>query len=156
MMTTELQSRAGRRLHRLLDVVFSRRPPQLQVGALCLRGKPGRREVLLVSSLDSGRWIIPKGWPMRGRTLAEAALREAWEEAGVEGEVGEPAFGTFTYLKRRHGLPRRSVVHVFVVRVSRTVEDYPEAARRKRRWMRPAEAAGLVEESGLKALLRGL
>lgn len=155
-MTTDFMARVGGLTCALLDVVLGRRPPQLQVAALCLRGKPARREVLLVSSLGSGRWIIPKGWPMRGRTLAEAALREAWEEAGVEGEVGAQAFGTFSYLKHRHGLPRRCTVQVFVVRVSGLVDDYPEAGRRARRWMRPLDAAGMVEEAELKALLRGI
>jgi 8-oxo-dGTP pyrophosphatase MutT (NUDIX family) len=135
--------------------LISRAQPALQVGALCLRGRPGRREVLLVSSLGTGRWIIPKGWPMRGRTLPQSALQEAWEEAGVSGEVGALPFGAFSYAKQRDSAaPLACEVQVFIVRVSGLAEEYPECGRRARRWVRPYDAAAMVDEPGLKALLR--
>lgn len=156
-MTTSLLLRPAGIIRRWLGRFFSRSQPALQVGALCLRGRPGRREVLLVSSLGTGRWIIPKGWPMRGRTLAEAALREAWEEAGVQGEVGALPFGAFGYEKQRDSAaPRPCEVQVFIVRVTGLDPDYPEAGRRTRRWVRPVEAVAMVDEPGLKALLGGL
>ncbi|WP_372841454.1 NUDIX hydrolase [Phaeovulum sp.] len=137
--------------------LFSRTQPSTQVAALCLRGRPGRREVLLVSSLGTGRWIIPKGWPMRGRTLAEAALREAWEEAGVKGEVGALPFGAFDYLKQREKTaPTPCEVQVFIVRVTGMEQEFPEAGRRILRWVRPVEAVAMVEEPRLKVLLGGL
>ncbi len=136
---------------------FSNIQPSTQVAALCLRGRPGRREVLLVSSLGTGRWIIPKGWPMRGRTLAEAALREAWEEAGVKGEVGALPFGAFDYLKQRDkAVPTPCEVQVFIVRVSGMEKEFPEAGRRELRWVRPIEAVAMVDEPRLKVLLGGL
>ncbi|MBW6505915.1 MAG: NUDIX hydrolase [Rhodobacteraceae bacterium] len=156
-MTNSLVPFAAGGLRGWLARFFSRSQPALQVGALCLRGRPERREVLLVSSLGTGRWIIPKGWPMRGRTLAEAALREAWEEAGVQGEVGALPFGAFGYAKQRDGAaPTPCRVQVFIVRVRGLADDYPEAGRRARRWVRPIEAAAMVDEPELKALLSGL
>ena len=56
------------------------RPASLQVGALCLRIRDGKTQVLLITSRDTGRWVIPKGWPMRGRSLSGAAKQEAWEK----------------------------------------------------------------------------
>lgn len=156
-MTSSLELRPAGRLRRWLARFFSRSQPALQVGALCLRGRPGRREVLLVSSLGTGRWIIPKGWPMRGRSLAEAALREAWEEAGVQGEVGTVPFGSFDYDKQRQAAePRPCEVQVFIVRVAGLDADYPEVGRRVRRWVGPLEAVAMVDEPGLKAILGSL
>lgn len=134
-----------------------RRPEHLQVAALCLRKGPGGPEVLLVSSLTSKRWILPKGWPMDGRSLAEAALQEAWEEAGVLGKVDPVPTGSFGYRKMMmQGLPVACQCQVFRVDVTGLSESFPEKARRKRRWLPPSEAADLVEEPGLKALLASL
>lgn len=140
-------------INALLDVLaglLGRRPPYLQVAALCLRGPEQAREVLVVSSLGTGRWILPKGWPMRGRSLAQAALREAWEEAGVKGKVSKRPVGRYTYLKEGgRGLPKRCEVRVFLIEVDKIEDHYPEAGRRKRRWVGPAEAAQMVAEPEL-------
>ena len=61
---------------------------KLQTGALpWRRAKGDQLEILLVTGRLSGRWIVPKGWPMRGKTMAKAAAQEAYEEAGVRGKV---------------------------------------------------------------------
>lgn len=133
------------------------RPDYLQVAALCLRDGDAGTEVLMVSSLTTKRWILPKGWPMQGRSLAEAALQEAWEEAGVSGIVEPAAVGHFTYRKLvKKGIPITCRCEVFRVSVQRLADRYPEAARRERRWMPATEAAGLVDEPELKALLAAL
>lgn len=129
----------------------------LQAAALCLRDGERGPEVLLVTSLTRGRWVLPKGWPMKGRTLAGAALREAWEEAGVQGRVEEAALGDYVYGKlRKGGLAITCRVQVFRVLVEALADEWPEARRRTRRWAAPAEAAGLVDEPGLATLLRSL
>ncbi|TMV51109.1 NUDIX domain-containing protein, partial [Thioclava sp. BHET1] len=69
-----------------------------QVAGLCWRLSNKKVEVLLVTSRDTGRWIIPKGWTMKGKSKAEAALQEAYEEAGVEGSHGK-AIGDYAYVK---------------------------------------------------------
>ena len=139
----------------LLGRMLGRRPPALQVGALCLQAETGK--VLMVTSRGTGRWIIPKGWPMDGRSVGGAALREAWEEAGVRGEVEETAFGRYSYDKKlTRGLSAPVEVQVHLVRVEGLDKNFPERKQRQRRWFTPDEAAGLVDESGLARLLRRL
>jgi len=140
-----------------LAALMGRRPPRLQVAALCLRGKAGAQEVLLITSLDTGRWVLPKGWPMRGRSLGGAALREAWEEAGVNGAVAHDPVGHYRYAKRsRSGLARRVKVAVYPVQVRRMEKGYPEEGKRKLTWVTPARAADMVDEPELSALLADL
>lgn len=137
--------------------LLGHRPEALQVAALCRRRSGTETEVLLVSSLDTRRCIVPKGWPMRGKTLAEAALREAWEEAGVVGRVHADPVGAFHYDKRRkNGLVQRCKVLCFLVDVEGLDEDYPELGRRDRKWLSPKAAAKCVKEKDLKPLLRQL
>lgn len=139
-----------------VEPVF-RRPDFVQTGALCLRTGFRAPEVLLVSSLSTKRWIVPKGWPMEGRTLAEAALQEAWEEAGVIGTVEDAAIGAFSYRKQvKGGIPVTCRCDVFRVSVERLTDDFPEAGKRQRAWMTLADAADAVEEPELQAILRGL
>ncbi len=142
-------------LRDLLGRILGRRPPALQVGALCLQPDTGR--VLLVTSRGTGRWIIPKGWPMDGRSAGGAALREAWEEAGVQGEVDERPLGRYSYDKKlTRGLSVPVEVQVHLVRVAGLDKSFPERKQRQRRWYSPAEAAELVDEPGLARLIRRL
>ena len=82
------------------------RPKRLQVAALCYRETPKGKQVLLITSRDTGRWIVPKGWPVDGLDGAEAALQEAWEEAGVsKADIESAPMGYYDYNKRLdHGL----------------------------------------------------
>lgn len=142
------------RLRRGLARLLGARPPLLQVGAVCL--DPATGKVLLITSRGTGRWIIPKGWPMPGRSLAEAALQEAWEEAGVRAKSGEE-MGSYHYDKDQdRGFAVPVEVRVFLVAVEALAEDFPERGERRRRWFAPSEAAGLVAEPELAALLRTL
>ena len=134
-----------------------RRPPRRQVAALCWREGERGLEVLVISSRGTGRWILPKGWPMRGKDLAGAALQEAWEEAGAI-FVAAPAVqvGRFASVKvSDSGLAEPSEVVVYAAQVRALADDYPEVGPRRRRWASPAEAAELVDEAGLAELIRG-
>ena len=143
-------------LRSFLEPVF-RRPEFIQVAALCLREGRDGREVLMITSRGTGRWVVPKGWPMKGRTLAGAAQQEAWEEGGVIGRVQKTPIGYYTYRKRhRTGLELACRVEVFPLDVADLARDWPERRSRKRRWMRPDEAARAVAETELAALLRRL
>lgn len=134
-------------------------PEARQVAALCWRqGDAGRdtgREVLLITS-SHGRWILPKGWPMEGKSDAEAAAIEAWEEAGVvRGDLSDP-IGQFVAVKQgRSGHELRLPTQVFPYLVTELADDWPERHRRERRWLPLAEAAATVTEPDLAALLRG-
>ena len=136
--------------------LFFQRPKRLQVAALCYRGKGSNMEVLLVTSRDTGRWIIPKGWPISGLGTSEAALQEAWEEAGVLNSKATPQpIGTYTYDKiMQAGLPVPVETLVFPVAVKALSFEFPEASERERQWMSPEAAADLVKEGELKEILR--
>ena len=133
-----------------------RRPVREQYGALCYRVKKKRPsvEILLITSRDTGRWVIPKGWPMEGRTAAAAAAREAWEEAGVKGAVGAEPIGSYRYMKGLpEGLKVDCRVRVFPLAVADICKNFPEKDERRAEWVECAEAANRVQEPGLKTLI---
>ncbi|PVH28135.1 NUDIX hydrolase [Pararhodobacter oceanensis] len=139
-----------------VEPVF-RRPNYVQTGALCLRQTEAGREVLLVTSLGGKRWIVPKGWPMKNRTLAEAAQQEAWEEAGVKGRVEDSSLGTFSYRKLvKGGIPVTCDCELFTLQVDEIAEDWPERKIRNRAWMTINQAIEAVSEEGLREILRAL
>jgi 8-oxo-dGTP pyrophosphatase MutT (NUDIX family) len=128
--------------------------PAGQVAALCWRLHKGQPQVLLVTSRDSGRWVLPKGWPMPGRGPEAAAAREAWEEAGVEGKVSPTAIGCYAYdkvLRNTHKLS--CAVEVFPLRVQSLKGSFPERKERRRKWFSATEASHLVAEAELRNLL---
>lgn len=113
-------------------------------------------EVLLVTSRDTQRWVLPKGWPMKHRAPAKAAAREALEEAGVVGTVEKAPIGAYVYDKRlAAGATVRCLVDVFPLRVTAERSKWREKGQRERRWFAVDEAAGLVDEPDLQVLLRG-
>lgn len=127
-----------------------------QVAALCYRRARGGTEVLLITSRDTGRWIIPKGWPVDGLSAGDSALREAYEEAGVRGRITGAALGDYCYLKRL-GADRTvpCKVVVFPVLVEHLVKAFPEKDQRALKWFKPAKASQKVEEAELQAILAG-
>ena len=137
------------------DPLF-RRPKRLQVAALCYRKRRSGKEVLLITSLDTGRWILPKGWPIDGLDEAGSALQEAWEEAGVRnGRIANAPIGSFEYRKRfQGGAEATCLTQVFPVEVEDLADEFPESEERKRKWVRPEQAASMVEEPELQDLLR--
>jgi 8-oxo-dGTP pyrophosphatase MutT (NUDIX family) len=131
-------------------------PITRQVAALPIRRSPtsGRLEVLLVTSLRTGRWIVPKGWPIEDCSEADAVAQEAHEEAGVRGDIGPQRIGTYTYDKqRKKGLVTNVTVSVFLLQVREEEDDWPERDKRRREWLEPVEAASRVREPELKALI---
>jgi 8-oxo-dGTP pyrophosphatase MutT (NUDIX family) len=127
-----------------------------QIGALPYRLTPaGEREVLLVTSRGTRQWIIPKGWPMDDFTDPDAAAREAYEEAGLIGEIATKPVGTFTYMKQPKGAeaPAEIVVDVYPMRIDRQLAFWPEASQRQTAWMSPALAHTMVSNPTLRMLL---
>jgi len=117
------------------------------------RLESGALEVLLVTSRDTGRWVIPKGWPMQGKKPHEAAAQEALEEAGVTGVVQSKPYGHFIYFKRRASHFDVVRVEVFLLEFRSQALKWRESKMRQQLWTSPLEAATLVEEPGLHALL---
>jgi 8-oxo-dGTP pyrophosphatase MutT (NUDIX family) len=127
--------------------------PGLQFGALPWRQHKGL-EVLLVTSRESRRWVIPKGWPIKGRKPHMSAAREALEEAGVTGRIGKKALGSYGYVKRlKNGAPLECRVQVFPLKVERQRKRWPEQHERALRWFAASEAATAVAEPELQKLI---
>ncbi|MFT4149867.1 MAG: NUDIX hydrolase [Paracoccaceae bacterium] len=127
-----------------------------QFAALCWRMHRGHAQVLLITSRDTGRWILPKGWPMSHLCPAEAAAQEAWEEAGVEGAVSPDSVGFYSYDKAMKSGALPCMVAVFPLRVARLADRFPEAGQRRRKWFDAAKAARKVAEPELRVLLNAV
>jgi 8-oxo-dGTP pyrophosphatase MutT (NUDIX family) len=129
---------------------------RVQYGALPYRlNKAGEIEVLLLTSRTRRRWIIPKGWPIKGLKPAKSAAREAFEEAGVRGTVSSKPLGRFIYDKQldEDGRFVACEVTVFLLAVKRQLKTWPEFEQRETRWVAASEAATLTDEDGLRPLL---
>lgn len=110
--------------------------------------------VLLITTRRLGRWTIPKGWPKPDLSDAEMAAREAFEEAGVRGEIGARPIGNFLYTKRLHMFSWvRCSVDIYLLRTNCQHLSWPEKASRRTMWVAPCKAASMVRESQLAGLL---
>ena len=119
------------------------------------RAVDGSVKVLLITSRETRRWVIPKGWPMANLTPAEAAAQEAYEEAGVFGQPSAAPVGTYAYDKRlRDGALQAVEVAVFPMEVFVEQLAFPERGQREKLWTTPEDAADKVDEPELKALIR--
>lgn len=111
-------------------------------------------ELCLITSRDSGRWIIPKGWPQKGLAPRELAALEAFEEAGLIGKIGKTPIGHFRYAKRiDDGAKVRCEVDVYPLLVESQAIDWPEKAQRKAAWVKPRKAAKLIQEEELRDII---
>ena len=117
-----------------------------QAAALPMR----QGEICLITSSNGKRWIIPKGLIEPGQSAGEAALQEAWEEAGLVGSLAPEPIGTFLYEK----MGRTHHVMVFAMNVTEVADEWPERALRRRSWMGPAGALDLLDDMGLVEILR--
>jgi len=123
-----------------------------QVGALCFRlDGDGMPLVLLITSRDTKRWVIPKGNVEPGEKANRAAEREAFEEAGIKGRAERKPVGSFTYRKDEKGICR---VEVYALSVKAVVKKFPESGERESVWLSCDEAALRVAEPNLKNVIR--
>ena len=134
------------------------RVKHVQYAALPYRRKRNSHtEVLLVTSRDTGRWIIPKGWPAKGKPPHKSAAREALEEAGVVGRINRRPLGAFSYKKRlKSGKVVICEVQVFVMKVKRRAARWLEKGERKIRWLPRTKAAKTVGDRVLGTIIRTL
>ncbi|WP_320189025.1 NUDIX hydrolase [Agrobacterium rosae] len=137
------------------DKLFNK-PFARQCGAICFRYRPDHLdiEILLVTSRGSRRWIIPKGWPMKGKQPHQSAAIEALEEAGVRGKTRKTSVGSYVYLKDlANGDVRPCIVDVFQIEVIKVKCDFKERGQRICEWVSADEAARRVREIELKSML---
>ena len=120
-------------------------------------GRGKRAEVLLVTGRRSGRWMIPKGWPIRGKSLAKSAALEAFEEAGVKGTVDSKPLGSFRHTKQHLSLGVLDVsIVVHPLAVESELPKWPEDDQRERKWFTIKKAAEAVASSDLKRIILDL
>lgn len=129
---------------------------RVQYGALPYRWTDaGTLEVLLITSRRTRRWIVPKGWPMKGRKPWETAEIEAREEAGVSGVVAKRAVGSFRYDKLLDEDERVLLceVTIFPLLVQRYLKSWREQSQRDASWLSPSQAAALAADAGLRNVI---
>ena len=129
---------------------------RVQFAALpCRISEGGRPQVLLLTSRETRRWVIPKGWPVKGLKPRAVAAREACEEAGLLGTItGKHAIGVYHYEKQLPGEQLLIEVRVFQFWVAQQLDNWPEKSQRETRWFDVAAAAALVNEGGLAEIIR--
>jgi len=129
---------------------------RVQYGALPYRFTPmAALEILIVTTRQSRRWIVPKGWPIKRLTPSKSAAREAFEEAGVRGKIGARAIGVFRYKKTagENGADPEYEVKIFPLLVRRQSATWPEYGQRVVQWVDPEKAIALIREPDLKAIV---
>lgn len=129
------------------------RPLQQYAALPYVRNEDGEVEILVMSSRETRRVVIPKGWPIRNRKSWKTAEIEARQEAGLVGEIGHRSIGQYQYWKR---LPASFVlvkVSVYPLCVTRQLTDWPEKHERTQSWMAPQDAATLIDETELGDLI---
>jgi 8-oxo-dGTP pyrophosphatase MutT (NUDIX family) len=128
--------------------------PVVQFGVLPWRRTPDGVQVLLVTTRNTRRWIVPKGWPETGRTPQECAAQEGYEEAGVKGAVTGESIGAFSHRKQlKSGQMVTCRIRVYSMEVSDVADDWPEKSARETKWCLVAEALTLVDDPGLRRLI---
>lgn len=122
-----------------------------QSGVIPYRVTNGKIEVLLVTTSDCKNWVIPKGGICNGMSPPASAAKEAWEEAGVIGQVDGNELGTYKYRKKG----KIYQVKTFLLAVETVLSDWPEANQRRRQWLDPSKAIKQVKKASLKQILKG-
>ena len=131
--------------------------PSPQYAALPYRRRgDGSIEVLLITSRQTRRWIIPKGWPAPGLAPHDSAKKEAMEEGGVVGRINERSIGFYHYTKLAVDAGVHCKVEVFALEVEEQLVSWPEEGQRHIQWFELQEASEVVQEPELSAIIRNL
>jgi 8-oxo-dGTP pyrophosphatase MutT (NUDIX family) len=128
--------------------------PIRQVGALGYRRGPNREvQFMLITSRETRRFTIPKGWQIKGKSEPQSAGKEAKQEAGIAGRIGSTPIGEYQYWKRLRTAFVPITVRVFAMEVEQELSEWRERRQRRRAWLTPEQAAALIDEPALGALL---
>jgi 8-oxo-dGTP pyrophosphatase MutT (NUDIX family) len=127
----------------------------VQVAALPWRRRTGRLEICMVTSRRTGRWILPKGWPEPGLNHAETAALEAWEEAGLRGDISRQCYAS--YETRKFVPPDETIpvtMEIYLLKDPKQYSDWPEKGQREVKWFAVDEAIENARDIGLATLLK--
>ena len=124
-----------------------------QFAALCWRMKNDQVQICLVTSRTRHRWILPKGWPMDKQTPAAAAATEAYEEAGLRGDVQDVCLGVYSYTKPNKIRKAAIIALVYPLHVTHMHSDWPEKDQRRRKWFSQEKAARKLSEPALREIV---
>jgi len=127
-----------------------------QFGAIPWRTGADGIEFLLITSRRTGRWIFPKGGRMAWLSPSASAAQEAYEEAGVEGDISTRPAGVYRSIKRRDTGDDEIEVEMYPLQVRIELEDWPEREQRQRRWASLADALVLVSEPELEPMIEAI
>ncbi|WP_332691220.1 NUDIX hydrolase [Devosia sp.] len=127
-------------------------PAPRQSGALPYAIVDNRVVFLLVTSRRTGRWIFPKGSISSGMTAWDSAAKEALEEAGVSGQIGANAIGTYENTDR--GV--RTEIDLYPLRVEAQLQTWQEMDQRLRHWALLAETKRLLADRSLSSIAEAL
>ncbi len=125
-----------------------------QIAALIHRWNADELEILLVTSRETHRWILPKGWPIAGRTASATAEQEALEEAGVFGRAMKKPIGRYSSIKRIGETALPAEVEVYALQFVKQKQKWKERGERICLWLPADEAAKTVAEPELAAIIR--
>jgi 8-oxo-dGTP pyrophosphatase MutT (NUDIX family) len=126
----------------------------VQVAALPYRYlNNGEMEVLIITSRQTGQFILPKGWPMNGKSDPEAAAEEAEQEAGVVGKPGKRAIGKLRRWERLRDLTIPVEIDVYPLKVHTELKTWREKDQRVRRWLKPEHAIAVLSDRKLADLV---
>lgn len=124
-----------------------------QSAALAYRWSRGSPQVLLVTSRNTRRWVLPKGGIKSGLAASTSAAQEAYEEAGIGGRVSPACIGVYSYMKKNGKGDGVCIVRVFPLQVMTIHADWPERGQRRREWVSLPVASTRVKERALKRML---
>ncbi|MFN3816489.1 NUDIX hydrolase [Brevundimonas sp.] len=128
-------------------------PSTVQSGAIPYAWAGDEPTYLLITSRRTGRWIFPKGVVEQDMTAAASAAKEAWEEAGVRGDIGEAAIGTYRTEKIERHSTRMIAVDLYPLKVDDQAGNWPERHSRRRHWATHRQARRLIDNAELIAVL---
>ena len=120
-----------------------------QAGVIPFRRKKDGIEVCLIRNKGGKKWKIPKGFVDPGETVEQAALKEAWEEAGLTGRLVGGAIGSYDYDKWGFDL----TVSVYLMEVTDQEDEWEESRFRERYWSPVLEAFEKLKKHPIRPLL---
>ena len=106
-------------------------------------------QILLITTNNRKHWTIPKGLVQDGMSSAESAVQEAYEEAGIRGDLYENSIGNYRY----HKWGGTCEVEVFLMAVTQMLDHWPEEICRERIWCSTEDAGAMVKHNGLRDIL---